>query len=162
MDKTNRMTASLQSSVPYPTAETRAATRTPRPISDLDSSDNNRAKPRAENQTIRTGRRQTVRYKIRWGWGERTLRALPPLRLGEVLLRCAGVGEEQRAAPHPTPSPSPSAALGGGGDEEAGGEASAMARWERRWRLVGEARRNGGWPAGAGVFKWKGRGSGEN
>jgi len=65
--------------------------------------------------------------------------------LGEVLLRCAGVGEEQRAAPHPTLSPSPSAALGGGGDEEAGGEAAAMARCERRWRLVGEARRVAGW-----------------
>jgi hypothetical protein len=86
--------------------------------------------------------------------GERTLRELPPLWLGEVLLRCAGVGEEQRAAPHPTPSPSPSAALGGGGDEEVGGEAAAMARWERRWRLlVGEARSRLArrWPAG--VFK---------
>jgi hypothetical protein len=30
------------------------------------------------------------------------------------------------------------------GDEEVGGEVAAMARWERRWRLVGEARSCGG------------------
>ena len=82
------------------------------------------------------------------------MRELPPLRLGEVLLRGAGVGEEQRAAP----MPSPSAALGGGGDEGAGGAAAAMAAGAveedsmGRWRRKG---RRGWWGIG---FKWKGEG----
>lgn len=89
------------------------------------------------------------------GSSERTLRALPPLRLGEVLLRGAGVGEEQRVAPSPTPSPSPSAALGGA-DEDAGGEAT-MATWRGgavRWGDRGEETEDGGWG-----FKWRRRGS---
>jgi hypothetical protein len=49
------------------------------------------------------------------------------LQLGEVLMRGAGVGEEQRTVAPPIPSSSTSAAMGGGGDEEAGNTAAATA-----------------------------------
>jgi hypothetical protein len=68
-----------------------------------------------------------ARSKGRDRASELTFRELPPLRLGEVLLWGAGVGEEQRTAAPPISSSSTSAAMGGGGDEEAGNTAAATA-----------------------------------